>query len=46
LKKALQDPPAYARFDLQKFLRALHQQGFPKIEWTAIEWVDVNLNKD
>ena len=42
LKKALQDPPAYAKFDLAKFLKALHQQGFMKVEWTAIEWVDLN----
>ena len=42
LRKALKSPPAYAKFDLPKFLMTLHQRGFANIEWTAIEWIDVN----
>jgi hypothetical protein len=46
LRKALQSPPAYAKFDLPRFLKLLHQKGFIEIEWTAIEWIDINkLNK-
>lgn len=46
LKAALLSPPAYAMFDLPKFLKVLHQRGFIDVEWTAIGWIDVNkLNK-